>query len=78
MKGQTIRCFSSQSIYSKKDENFKIEYHSLYKGPFLTEYMFEKAIEDYIGRHRESIDLESKEIERLRKLKATPSTEVAR
>ena len=79
MKGQIVRCFSSQQKYrDEEDGHWKIEYHSLYKGPFLTEYMFEKAIEDYIGRHRKSIDWEMKEIERLEKLKATPSTEVAR
>ncbi len=76
VRGQIIRCFSSEVNFSKEDGRFKIEYHSLYKGPFLTKYIFEKAIQDYIGRSQKRIAADQEEIERLEKLKAT-SPEVA-
>lgn len=68
-KGQTIRCWAKQKNLSEKDpKEFDIVFHSLYKRYIFSEYLFKKAVEDYIKKAEETIDWYKKEIERLKSL----------
>jgi hypothetical protein len=71
VKGQIIKCLRGRSLGGDhRNHNYSIEYHKeATNGYFFSDYMFEKKIDFWVGRHKETIDWNIKEISRLENLK---------
>ena len=68
-KGQTIRCWAKQRTFGEEEvKEFDIAYHSLYKCSIFSDYLFEKAVKDYIQRTQRQKEWNEREIERLKGL----------
>ena len=68
-QGQIVRCWTETRDWEKEEPTtFDICYHHKYKVAIFSDYLFDKAVKDYIERAEKAIEWHKKEIERLKAL----------
>jgi len=66
VENQIIRCWAERRGHLENEpKEYNLQYHSFYKTKLFTEYLFRKAVQDYIKCHKRSIERYKLEIKRL-------------